>query len=166
MHAKLVCETGCTPSPPPPAPRLRLRVYRCSSGKNEICGTQNWCHFCDTTFWVWDPPSSLLRHPCPHALWPEGQQGCCQLLKTFARGCHKDAPPPPFLWHPLSEIWWLPTNRHRLHTNRHQLPTNRHRLHTNRHQLPTNRHRLSTGRHRGAYWTLRVFFFFFHCGTP
>ena len=91
------------------------------------------------------------------------------------------------LWHPLSDVWWLPTNRHRLHTNRH-------RLHTNHHQLPsyvthqppsvthqppsvthqppsvthqppsvtqlhTNRHRLPTGRHRRAYWTLRVFFF-------
>ena len=50
------------------------------------------------------------------------------------------------LWHPLSDVWWLPTNRHRLHTNRHR--------------LPTNRHRLPTGRHRRAYWTLRVFFFF------
>ena len=44
-----------------------------------------------------------------------------------------------FLWHPLSDDWWLLTNRHRLHTNRH-------RLHTNR--------------HRRAYWTLRVFFLF------
>ena len=163
MHAKLVCARPAAPPPRPPAPRLRLRVYRCSSGKNEICGTQNWCHFCATTFWVWDPPSSLLRHPCPHALWPEGQQGCCQLLKTFARGCHKDAHPPPplffyfLLWHPLSEVWWLPTNRHRL-------PTNRHRLYTNRHRLPTNHHRLSYGRHRRAYETLRVFFFY--CGTP
>ena len=50
------------------------------------------------------------------------------------------------LWHPLSDVWWLPTNRHRL-------PTNRHRLPTNRHWLPTNRH-------RRAYWTLRVFFSF------
>ena len=56
---------------------------------------------------------------------------------------------------PLSDVWWLPTNRHRLptnrhrlHTNRYQLPTNRHRLHTNRHRLPTNRHRLPTNRHR------------------
>ena len=63
---------------------------------------------------------------------------------------------------PLSDVWWLPTNRHRLPTNRHrlhtnrqrlptnrhQLPTNRHRLHTNRHRLPTNRHRLPTNRHR------------------
>ena len=64
------------------------------------------------------------------------------------------------LWHPLSDVWWLPTNRHRLPTNRHRLPTNRHRLPTNRHRLPTNRHRLPTGRHRRAYWTLRVFFFF------
>ena len=92
------------------------------------------------------------------------------------------------LWHPLSDVWWLPTNRHRLPTNRHRLPTNRHRLptnrhrlhtnchrlhtnchrlhtnrhrlHTNCHRLPTNRHRLPTGRHRRAYWTLRVFFFF------
>ena len=31
---------------------------------------------------------------------------------------------------PLSDVWWLPTNRHRLPTNRHRLPTNR--LHTNR----------------------------------
>ena len=60
---------------------------------------------------------------------------------------------------PLSDVWWLPTNRHRLHTNRHRLHTNRHRLHTNRHRLPTNRHRLPTGRHHRAYWTLRVFFF-------
>ena len=63
------------------------------------------------------------------------------------------------LWHPLSDVWWLPTNRHRLHTNRHRLPTNRHRLPTNRHQLHTNRHRLPTGCHRRACWTLRVFFF-------
>ena len=63
------------------------------------------------------------------------------------------------LWHPLSDVWWLPTNRHRTHTNRHRLHTNRHRLPTNRHRLPTNRHRLPTGRHRRAYWTLRVFFF-------
>ena len=89
------------------------------------------------------------------------------------------------LWHPLSDVWWLPTNRHRLptnrhglhtnrhrlHANRHWLPTNRHRLHTNRHRLPTNRHRLPTNRHRlptnrhrRAYWTLPVFFF--HYGTP
>ena len=61
------------------------------------------------------------------------------------------------LWHPLSDVWWLPTNRHRLPTNRHRLPTNRHRL-------PTGRHRLPIGRHRRAYWTLRVFFF--HYGTP
>ena len=89
---------------------------------------------------------------------------------------------------PLSGVWWLPTNRHRLHTNRHRLhtnrhrlptnrhrlptnrhrlPTNRHRLHTNRHRLHTNRHRLPTGRHQlptgrhhRAYWTLRVVFFF------
>ena len=46
------------------------------------------------------------------------------------------------LWHPLSDVWWLPTNRHRLQTNRHRLHTNRHRLHTNRHRLHTNRHRL------------------------
>ena len=52
---------------------------------------------------------------------------------------------------PLSDVWWLPTNRHRL-------PTNRHRLHTNRHRLHTNRH------HR-AYWTLRVFFIFYY-GNP
>ena len=32
---------------------------------------------------------------------------------------------------PLSDVCWLPTNRHRLPTNRHRLPTNRHRLHTN-----------------------------------
>ena len=63
------------------------------------------------------------------------------------------------LWHPLSDVWWLPTNRHRLHTNRHRLHTNRHRLHPNRHRLLTNRHRLPTGCHRRAYWTLRVFFF-------
>ena len=72
------------------------------------------------------------------------------------RGCHKDAHPFFFfflLWHPLCDVWWLPTNRHRLHTNRHRLPTNRHRL-------PTNRHRTPTGRHRRAYWTLRVFFYF------
>ena len=49
---------------------------------------------------------------------------------------------------PLSDVWWLPTNRHRLPTNRHRLHTNRHRLHTNRHRLPTNRHRLPTNRHR------------------
>ena len=61
------------------------------------------------------------------------------------------------LWHPLSDVWWLPTNRHRLHTNRHRLHTNRHRLHTNRHRLPT-------GRHHRVYWTLRVFFF--HYSTP
>ena len=53
-----------------------------------------------------------------------------------ARGCHKDAHPFFLLWHPLSDVWWLPTNRDR---------------------LPTNRH-------RRAYWTLRVFFF--HYGTP
>ena len=41
------------------------------------------------------------------------------------------------LWHPLSDVWWLPTNRHRLHTNRHRLPTNCHRLSTNRHRLPS-----------------------------
>ena len=67
----------------------------------------------------------------------------------LSRGCHKDAQPFFFFFllrQPLSEVWWLPTNRHRLPTNRHRLPTNRHRL-------PTNRH------HR-AYWTLRVFFFF------
>ena len=72
------------------------------------------------------------------------------------RGCHKDAQPFFFLLRqPLSDVWWLPTNRHRLptnrhrlHTNRYQLPTNRHRLHTNRHRLPTNRHRLPTNRHR------------------
>ena len=69
-------------------------------------------------------------------------------------------PPPPggairtltlfffLLWHPLSDVWWRPTNRHRLPTNRHRLPTNRHRLHTNRHRLPTGRHRLHTNRHR------------------
>ena len=61
------------------------------------------------------------------------------------------------LWHPLSDVSWLPTNRHWLPTNRHRLPTNRHRL-------PTNRHRLPTGHHRRACWTLRVFFF--HYGTP
>ena len=60
---------------------------------------------------------------------------------------------------PLSDVWWLPTNRHRLHTNRHRLPTNRHRLPTNCHQLPT-------GRHHRAYWTLRVFFFIFYYGNP
>ena len=81
---------------------------------------------------------------------------------------------------PLSDVWWLPTNRHRLPTNRHRLPTNRHRLHTNRHRLHTNRHRLHTnrhrlhtnrhqlptGRHHRAYWTLRVFFIFFIMATP
>ena len=97
------------------------------------------------------------------------------------RGCNKDAHPFFFLlWHPLSDVWWLPTNRqrlhtnrHRLHINRHRLPTNRHRLHTNRHRLhtnrhrlPTNRHRLPTGRHHRAYWTLRVFFFFFIMAPP
>ena len=41
---------------------------------------------------------------------------------------------------PFSDVWWVPTNRHRLPTNRHRLHTNCHRLHTNRHQLPTNRH--------------------------
>ena len=54
------------------------------------------------------------------------------------RGCHKDTHPFSFLffslWHPLSDVWWLPTNRHQLHTNRARLPTNR---------------------HRRAYWTLR-----------
>ena len=25
------------------------------------------------------------------------------------------------LWHPLSDVWWLLTNRHRLHTNRRRL---------------------------------------------
>ena len=80
------------------------------------------------------------------------------------RGCHKDAHPFFFLlWHPLSDVWWLPTNRHRLPTNRHRLPTNRHWLHTNRHRLPTNRHRLPTGRHRIGH---SEFFFFFHYGTP
>ena len=72
------------------------------------------------------------------------------------RGCHKDAQPFFFLLRqPLSDVWWLPTNRHRLptnrhwlHTNHHRLPTNRHRLPTNRHRLPTNRHRLPTNRHR------------------
>ena len=49
---------------------------------------------------------------------------------------------------PLSDVWWLPTNRHRLPTNRHRLHTNRHRLPTNRHRLPTNRHRLHTNLHR------------------
>ena len=44
---------------------------------------------------------------------------------------------------PLSDVWWLPTNRHRLPTNRHRLPTNRHRLPTNRHRLHTNRHRFT-----------------------
>ena len=68
------------------------------------------------------------------------------------------------LWHPLSDVWWLLTNRHRLPTNRHRLPTNRHRLPTDRHRLPTNCQRLPTGRHHRAYWTLRVFFF--HYGTP
>ena len=86
----------------------------------------------------------------------------------MTRGCHKDTHLFFFLllWHPLSDVWWLPTNRHRLSTNRHRLPTNRHRLptnrhwlHTNRHRLPTNRHWLPTGRHRRAYWTLQVFFF-------
>ena len=64
------------------------------------------------------------------------------------------------LWHPLSDVWWLPTNRHRLPTTRHRLPTTRHRLHTNCHRLPTTRHRLPTGCRRRAYWTLRVVFFF------
>ena len=63
------------------------------------------------------------------------------------------------LWHPLSDVWWLPTNRHRL-------PTKRHRLHINRHRLPTNRHRLPTGRHHRAYWTLRVFLFYFITAPP
>ena len=78
----------------------------------------------------------------------------------LARGCHTDAQPFFFflLRQPLSDVWWLPTNRHRL-------PTNRHRLHTNRHRLPTNRHQLPTGRHHRAYWTLRVFFFFYY-GNP
>ena len=77
------------------------------------------------------------------------------------RGCHKDAQPFFFflLRQPLSDVWWLPTNRHRLPTNRHRLHTNRHQLHTNRHRLPTNRHQLPTGRHHRAYWTLRVFFY-------
>ena len=48
----------------------------------------------------------------------------------WARGCHKDAHPFFLLWHPLSDVWCLPTNRHRLPTNRHRLPTNRHRLPT------------------------------------
>ena len=48
-----------------------------------------------------------------------------------SRGCHKDAHPFFFLlWHPLSDVWYLPTNRHQLHTNHHRLPTNRHRLPT------------------------------------
>ena len=65
------------------------------------------------------------------------------------RGCHKVAHPFFFLlWHPLSDVRWLPTNRHRLHTNRHRLHTNCHGLPTNRHRLPTNRHRLHTNRHR------------------
>ena len=56
------------------------------------------------------------------------------------------------LWHPLSDVWWLPTNRHRL-------PTNRHRLHTNRHRLPTNHHRLHTYRHRLRIGHSEFFFF-------
>ena len=104
----------------------------------------------------------------------DGARATARLMAhAEARGCHKDAHPFFFLLrHPLSDVWWLPTNRHRLHTNRHRLPTNRHRLPTNRHRLPTNRHRLPTnrhrlptGRHRRAYWTLRVVFFF-HYGTP
>ena len=111
------------------------------------------------------------------------------------RGCHKDAQPFFFLLRqPLSDVWWLPTNRHRLPTNRHRLhtnrhrlhtnrhrlhtnrhrlptnrhrlPTNRHRLHTNRHRLPTNRHQLPTGHHHRAYWTLRLFFFLIIMATP
>ena len=67
---------------------------------------------------------SRRRHRIRHtrSWWPR-----------LARGCHKDAHPFFFkLWHPLSDVLWLPTNRHR---------------------LPTNRH-------RRAYWTLQVFFFF------
>ena len=33
-------------------------------------------------------------------------------------------------------------------------------------RLPSNRHRLPTNRRCRAYWTLRVFFFLFHYGTP
>ena len=74
--------------------------------------------------------------------WPVG-------WSRLGRGCHKDAQPFFFflLRQPLSDVWWLPTNRHRLPTNRHRLPTNRHQLPTNRHQLHTNRHRLPTNRH-------------------
>ena len=71
------------------------------------------------------------------------------------RGCHKERSAFFFFTKALSDVWWLPTNRHRLptnchrlHTNRYQLPTNRHRLPTNRHRLHTNRHRLHTNRHR------------------
>ena len=69
-------------------------------------------------------------------------------IARHSRGCHKEAHLFFLLWHPLSDVWWLSTNRHRLPTNRHRLPTNRHRLPTNRHRLPTNRHRLPTNRHR------------------
>ena len=87
-------------------------------------------------------------------VWYFGVQSSSEPLRPppLLRGCHKDAH--PFflffflLWHPLSDVWWLPTNRHRLPTNRHWLPTNRHRLTTNRHRLPTNRHRLPTNHHR------------------
>ena len=77
---------------------------------------------------------------------------CTALVSNSPRGCHKDAHPLFFLlWHPLSDVWWLPTNRHRLHTNRHR--------------LPTNRHRLPTGRHRRAYWTLQVYPVYLTCIT-
>ena len=45
--------------------------------------------------------------------------------RVVGRGCHQDAHLFFFLlWHPLSDVWWLPTNRHRLPTNRHWLHTN------------------------------------------
>ena len=95
-------------------------------------------------------PQTSLRLPSQWKLAEFPGQGEQQSeIWPYSRGCHKDAHPPFFLlWHPISDVWWLPTNRHRLPTNRHRLPTNHHRLHTNRHRLPTNRHQLCTNRHR------------------
>ena len=86
-----------------------------------------------------------------HACFCASPRPCGEVVVNVAdRGCHRDAQPFFFflLRQPLSDVWWLPTNRHRLPTNRHRLHTNRHRLHTNRHRLHTNRHRLHTNRHR------------------
>ena len=113
---------------------------------------------------IWPPRNVRARH----CLVRNGV-----MCLPWSRGCHKDAHPLFFfiLWHPLSDVWWLPSNRHRLPTNRHRLPTNRHRLHTNRHRLHTNRHRLPTNSHRLPTGIIgRIghseFFFFFHYGTP